>query len=137
MKAFFQFILRSTAAFTATVIVGLFSFFAFELSFWLISLYSIIGGVATYYSIKHITTYRYAKNNGLTRKEYKFIAENLKEAKTKIGRLQRAFLQVRQLGNARENMEIIRTVKKVYANTNASRNVSIKQRDFIISISIR
>lgn len=117
MKAFFQFILRSMAAFTAMVTVWLVSFFAFEQAFLFASLYSIIGAAGTYYSLKGITSYRYAKDNGLTRKEYKFISNNLKEAKAKISRLQRALLDVRQFGNARENMEILTTVKKIYSNT--------------------
>lgn len=117
MKAFFQFILRSMAAFTVMVIVWLVSFFAFSQAFLLASLYSIIGAAGTYYSLKGMMAYRYAKDNGLTRKEYKFISDNLKEAKGKIIRLQRALLDVRQFGNARENMQILSTVKKIYANT--------------------
>lgn len=117
MKAFFQFILRSMAAFSVMTVVWLVAFFGFSQAFLLASLYSIIGATATYYSLKGITTYRYAKDNGLTRKEYKFISTNLQEAKGKISRLQRALLDVRQFGNARENMEIITTVKKIYANT--------------------
>lgn len=117
MKAFFQFILRSMAAFTVITVVLLLSFFAFEQTFLLSSLYGLFGGVGTFYSVKQVTSHRNAKDHGLTRKEYKFIAENLKEAKGKISRLQRSLTQVRQFGHARENMEILNTVKKIYANT--------------------
>lgn len=117
MKAFFEFILRSAAAFTVTGIVGLVSFFAFEPGILLSTVYALGGGAGTYFSLKQFQIYRYAKNNGLTRQEYKFIDQNLKEAKTKINRLQRSLLQVRRLGNARENLEILRTVRKIYANT--------------------
>ena len=117
MKAFLQFLARQAAAITATGSICLISVFAFEQNFLLSVVYGLIGGVGTYYSTKQLQVYQDAKKNGLTRKEYKFISENLKEAKKKIIRLQRAFLDVRQLGNARENFEILRTVKRIYANT--------------------
>lgn len=117
MKAFLQFVLRSAAAFTATGSVWLVSFFAFEQVVLWSTVFALAGGTGTYYSVKQIQTYRYAKSNGLTWKEYKFIIENLKDAKVKINRLQRAFVQVRRLGNVRENFEILRTVRKIYANT--------------------
>lgn len=117
MKAFFDFVLRQAAAFTATGVIWLISFFAFTQVILLSTTYAIVGGVVTYYSVKHIQISRYAKRQGLTRKEYKFISENLKEAKAKVIRLQRAFLQVRHFGNAKENFEILRTVKRIYANT--------------------
>lgn len=117
MKAFMQFIVRQTAAFTAMGSVALVSVFAFETALPLAAVYGLAGGVATYYSTKQLQIYRDAKKSGLTRKEYQFITENLKEAKKKIVRLQRAFINVRQLGNARDNFEILRTVKRIYANT--------------------
>lgn len=117
MKAFFQFVFRSATATTFTGIVWLASYFAFQAGELFATLYAIAGGFTTYYSMKFIETSRHAKNNGLTRKEYKFIQDNLKEAKQKIIRLQKALIDVRQLGNARENMELLRTVRRIYANT--------------------
>lgn len=117
MKLFFQFIIRTAAAFTATGIIWLLSFFAFGQVFLFAAFYALVGGVGTYYSLKYFTTYRYAKENGLTRQEYKFISKNLKESKDKIQRLQRALFQVRQFGNMRENREIIATVRRIYMNT--------------------
>lgn len=117
MKAFFQFILRSMAAFTATGATWLISFFAFGQAFLISSAIALLGGAGTYYGMKFVSTHRYAKENGLTRQEYKFIDNNLKEAKDKIRRLQRAVYSVSQLGNARENRELLATVKSIYSNT--------------------
>lgn len=117
MRAFFQFILRSAISFTATGTILLVAIFGFGQAFLLASLYGLIGGVGTYYTLKYINTYQYAKNNGLTRQEYKFISDNLKTANGKIKRLQRALINVRQLGNARENRDILMTVRRIYANT--------------------
>lgn len=74
MKAFLQFVLRSAAAFTATGSVWLVSFFAFEQVVLWSTVFALAGGTGTYYSVKQIQTYRYAKSNGLTWKEYKFIS---------------------------------------------------------------
>jgi 5-bromo-4-chloroindolyl phosphate hydrolysis protein len=93
------------------------SFFAFEQVFLVSSGIALAGGAGTYYGMKYISTHRYAKDNGLTRQEYKFIDNNLKEAREKIRRLQRALFNVSQLGNARENRELLATVKSIYANT--------------------
>ncbi|MHA6251517.1 5-bromo-4-chloroindolyl phosphate hydrolysis family protein [Oceanobacillus sp. CAU 1775] len=117
MRAFLQFIVRSASALTASGTVWLLSFFAFGQAFLFASLYGLIGGVGTYYTVKYISTHRYAKNNGLTMKEYKFISDNLKDASLKIKRLQRALINVRQLGNARENREILMTVRRIQVNT--------------------
>lgn len=117
MKAFFQFILRSAISFTVTGTILLVTLLGFGQAFLIASLYGLIGGVGTYYTLKYINTYQYAKNNGLTRQEYKFISDNLKDANDKIKRLQRALINVRQLGNARENRDILITVRRIYANT--------------------
>ncbi|MCF3944399.1 5-bromo-4-chloroindolyl phosphate hydrolysis family protein [Oceanobacillus alkalisoli] len=117
MKAFFEFVLRQAAAFTATGVIWLISFFAFSQIFLLSTAYALVCGVVTYYAVKHLQISRDAKRHGLTRKEYKFISGNLKEAKAKVIRLQRALVQVRPLGNAKENFEILRTVKRIYTNT--------------------
>lgn len=137
MKAFFDFVLRQAAAFTATGLIWLISYFTFTQVFLLSTTYAIVGGVVTYYSVKHIQISRNAKRQGLTRKEYKFISENLKEAKAKVIRLQRAFFQVRQFGNVKENFEILRTVKRIYANTQQEPWRFLRRKLFIINILIR
>ncbi|WP_373894229.1 5-bromo-4-chloroindolyl phosphate hydrolysis family protein [Virgibacillus natechei] len=117
MKGFFQFIVRSVSATSATALTWLISFFAFEQTIWLAGLYAILGGGVVYISMKQVTDFRHRKQNGLNRREYKFIEQNLKEAKEKITRLNRSLRSVRSLGQARQNFEIMMTVRKIYANT--------------------
>lgn len=117
MKAFLQLIIRHTSALSASAIVWLIAFFTFNQGLALSFGVGLLGGAGTFYSVKQLQIYRNAKENGLTRKEYLFVMDNLKEAKAKIVRLQRALFQVRQLGYAKENFEILRTVKKIYGNT--------------------
>lgn len=117
MKAFFNFIIRSASGFTATGIVWLVSLLAFSQGFLPSVLYGLLGGGLTFYSVKQVQNHLHAKEHGLSRKEFQFISGNLKEAKDKILRLQRAFVQVRGLGNRRENAKILGTAKRIYANT--------------------
>ncbi|RDW20031.1 protein xpaC [Oceanobacillus arenosus] len=109
--------LRGTLACIATVATGLISFFSFGQTFFLSSLFAIIGGVVVFYSAKQLTNFNNLRRVGLTRREYKFIDNNLQEAKDKISRLNRALMNIRSFDQARQNIEIIRTVKKIYSNT--------------------
>ncbi|RDW15717.1 protein xpaC [Oceanobacillus chungangensis] len=109
--------LRGTVAFIATVATWLISFFTFEQTYLLSSLFAIIGGVVVYYSVKQMTKFSYLRRIGLSKREYKFIDNNLQEAKNKISRLNKALLSIRSIDQARQNFEIIRTVKKIYSNT--------------------
>ncbi|MBY7145001.1 5-bromo-4-chloroindolyl phosphate hydrolysis family protein [Virgibacillus sp. NKC19-3] len=117
MKAFLQFIIRSMSASSAAILTWLISFFAFEQTIWLAGLYAIFGGGIVYISIKQMTDFRRRKQNGLSRREYKFIEKNLKEAKEKITRLNRSLRSVRNFAQAKQNFEIMITVRKIYTNT--------------------
>lgn len=117
MKGFFQFMLRLSAASSTAVLTWLLAFFAFSQTFLLSGLYALGGGTVIYISIKQITHIRNLKKYGLSRREYKYIRDNLKEAKDKISRLQKALMKVKTLDHAKQNIEIIRTVRKIYSNT--------------------
>ncbi|MGJ9457899.1 5-bromo-4-chloroindolyl phosphate hydrolysis family protein [Oceanobacillus sp. CF4.6] len=116
MRAVFQFMIQSMTGFLGTVSTGLVSFFAFGQTILLSSLFAIAGGVVVYLTSKQILDYRFVKVNGLTRREYKFIENNLKEAKHKISRLQKSLFRVRSMQHAKQNLEIARTAQKIYAN---------------------
>lgn len=81
------------------------------------SLYSLLGGGITYVAVKELQNFQIIRKNGLSRREYRFIRKNLKEAKHKISRLRRALYRVRSLSQAKQNLEIYQTVRKIYANT--------------------
>ncbi|PWA12021.1 protein xpaC [Pueribacillus theae] len=117
MKALLQFILRSVAAFFSAGIVWPVSFFAFHQSFLLASFYALLGGGVVYFSLKQIEHFQHLRKNGLTRREYKFIEENLKEAKQKIVRLRKSMTSVRGISHIKQNFNMIRTVQKIYSNT--------------------
>ncbi len=71
----------------------------------------------TFYTVKGITTYRFLKKHGLTRKEYKFIRENLEEAQAKLKRLNKALFSIHSLPQLKQTIEITRLTRKIYKIT--------------------
>ncbi len=114
LKTFLFFMLRTFTAGFAMVMIWLISFFGFDQSFLWSSVFGLIGGTAVYYGMKVGTQSQCLRRNGLTRKEYKLVEENLKEAKQKIHRLQKAFIQIQNLTNAKRNFETLRVIYKIY-----------------------
>lgn len=57
------------------------------------------------------------KENQLTRREYAYIKQNLREAKLKIARLRKALFAVKNIQTIKQNLEILRIVRKIYSIT--------------------
>lgn len=117
LRTFVLFIIQSISSFTMMIAIWLLSFLALEQTFLLSSVYALISGGLTFLTVGGVSNRRFVKKNGLTHKEYKYIEKNLKEAKEKILRLQRALVNVRSIKHAKRNIEMIRTVRKIYSNT--------------------
>jgi 5-bromo-4-chloroindolyl phosphate hydrolysis protein len=117
MRHFFEFILRSAAGVSTTVLVWLTSFFAFDQTVLASLLIGFLGGTGVYLLLGWILNKQYLKENGITRREYKYIRTNLKEAKEKINRLQKAVLRIRNFPDMKQNYEVIKLVNKIYSTT--------------------
>ncbi len=117
LRTFVLFIIQSISSFAMMIGIWLLSFLALEQTFLLSTVYAFISGGLTFLTVKGVSNRRFVKKNGLTRREYKYIERNLKEAKDKISRLQRALMNVRSIQHAKRNIEMIRTVRKIYSNT--------------------
>src|SRR5690606_1607082 len=90
MNSFLVFLLRAAISIPIGGLIWLISFYAFDLS--LLSSFgtSFLGTALSFWLIKEILLYRFLKEQGLSRREYKYIEKNLKEAKEKLRRLNRA-----------------------------------------------
>ena len=117
MRHFFEFILRSAAGVSTTILVWLISFFAFDQTVLVSLLIGFLGGTGVYLLLGWILNKQYLKENGITRREYKYIRTNLKEAKEKINRLQKAVLRIRNFPDMKQNYEVIKLVNKIYSTT--------------------
>ena len=117
MRQFFEFILRSAAGVSTTILVWLISFFSFDQTVLASLLIGFLGGTGVYLLLGWILNKQYLKENGITRREYKYIRNNLKEAKEKINRLQKAVLRIRNFPDMKQNYEVIKLVNKIYSTT--------------------
>jgi 5-bromo-4-chloroindolyl phosphate hydrolysis protein len=118
MNTFLHFMIRSVLAVsigTASFIVYLLSF---DFGFPLTLLFSTATGIVSFLSIKGIQRSLWLNKKGLTRKEYRYISKNLKEAKEKIKRLQKQQLKVRSLGAFKQILEINRLSRRIFQLVN-------------------
>lgn len=117
MRAFLHFLTRSASAVFGTGVVWLMTFLTFGQTFMISSALALLGGGVTYLTVREWQHFQILRKNDLSRKEYRYIRRNLKEAKPKINRLRRAFLRVRNVSQVKQNFNIYKTVRKIYANT--------------------
>lgn len=112
-----SFVLRTFIAIPTAGLVWLISFFGFDQALLLSTAFALAGGFIVYVSAKGIMKHRFIKSQGLSRKEYKYIEQNLDEANKKIKRLNKALFSVRQISTLKQNRDILRISRKIYRIT--------------------
>lgn len=117
MYPFFAFLIRTSIAVPTAFLIWLISFFGFEQTFALSTVFALLGGGVTYITVKEMMNYRFLKKHGLTRKEYKFIKKNLEEARDKLKRLNKALFSVHSLPYLKQTFEAARLTRKIYQIT--------------------
>ncbi|MDZ5471897.1 5-bromo-4-chloroindolyl phosphate hydrolysis family protein [Bacillus sp. 31A1R] len=117
MNPFISLIVFLFAALPASTGAWLISFFGFDQTFWMSSGIALGTAFISYISIKGLIKRSYLKKHQLTSKEYAYIKKNLKEAKSKIGRLQKALIASRSIPSFKQNVDILRVTRKIYSIT--------------------
>jgi len=117
LNSFLLFLIRTGVALPTGILTWFVSMFAFNQGFFLSVIYAVGLGTAAYFLADGISSHRFLKKHALTRKEYKFIQKQLKEANSKISRLNRAMLQIRHLPSIKKRIDFIRVTKKIYRLT--------------------
>jgi 5-bromo-4-chloroindolyl phosphate hydrolysis protein len=117
MNRFLSLFLQGLISVNTTVITWLISFFAFDQTFWVSSGLSIVGGIVMYGISSYAMKAQFIKKNGITRKEYRYIKENLDEAKQKIFRLNKALVSIRHIPSWKQRIDLVRMTRKIYAIT--------------------
>lgn len=117
MNPFIIFFVRFFTAIPAMVIVWLISYFGFNCSFFVSTIFSLAGGFLVSWGSSFFMQHRFIKKNHLTRKEYRYIKDNLDEAGQKISRLQKALLSVHSIQSLKDRVEFIKVVRKIYRLT--------------------
>ncbi|NPC94920.1 protein xpaC [Bacillus sp. WMMC1349] len=114
MKRFFLILLLLLAANSISVLLWLTCFIVFDQTFLLSSVYAAATWMLVYFGGKWCRTFLLRKENKLTRRDYRYIKQNLKEAKGKIARLRKLIFSVKSLQTLKQNFEIYRMVRKIY-----------------------
>ncbi|GLY11143.1 5-bromo-4-chloroindolyl phosphate hydrolysis family protein [Bacillus badius] len=115
MKNPMLFILRAMIAIPAAVIGSLLFMNQLGLSPFPAAGLAVIAGAGIYFGLGKYADARLYKKYGLTRKEYNFILENMKEAKQKLGRLKSVFVRVRSLSSLKQLIELNRLVRRIFS----------------------
>lgn len=117
MNQFLAFLFRILVTIPTSLSIWLLSFFAFDQTFWLSGAIGLGGGMVVFWLLGMIFRSRYLKKHQLSRKEYRYIKENLDEAKHKIARLHKALMSIRHLPTLKQRMDFVRVTRKIYRLT--------------------
>lgn len=117
MNMFLTFLIRTLITIPTAVAVWLFSYFAFDQTFWLSGAIGLGGGILVYIFSGMRLKARFLKKHQLKRKEYQYIKKNLAEAKQKIARLHKALLSIRHFPSLKQRVEFVRVTRKIYRLT--------------------
>ncbi|MFC7373467.1 5-bromo-4-chloroindolyl phosphate hydrolysis family protein [Fictibacillus iocasae] len=117
MNGFLAFIIRASLAGPSAVTVWLLSFFAFDQTFLLSSAIATGGGVLTYTGASAVMKHRFLKKHHLSRSEHVYIQKNLREARSKIFRLQKALFSIKDIWSLKRRIELMRVVRKIHSLT--------------------
>ncbi|KAB7706246.1 protein xpaC [Bacillus aerolatus] len=115
MKNPLLFILHALITVPVAVLSGLLLVNQFALSPLLASAGAVAAGAVVYFGLGKYADARLYKKYGLTRKEYNFIFENMKEAKKKLSRLQSVFVRVRSISSLKQMIELNRLVRRIFS----------------------
>ncbi|MFJ5623145.1 5-bromo-4-chloroindolyl phosphate hydrolysis family protein [Peribacillus loiseleuriae] len=81
------------------------------------TIWAVLGGVLAFGASSIYMTARFLKKHGLSRKEYRYIKGNVKEAKSKVFRACKALLSIRHIPSLKERIELVRMIRKIYSLT--------------------
>lgn len=133
MNRFFAILIQFFIAIPAAFVIWVICFFAFHVAFFLSLLGSIIGGGILYGMMSVYFNHSFVKKHGLTWKEYRYIKENLVEAKKKISRVNKVLLTIRHISSLKQRIELMRLLKKIYQLTKQEPNRFYKAEPFYFS----
>ncbi|MCA1024699.1 5-bromo-4-chloroindolyl phosphate hydrolysis family protein [Cytobacillus kochii] len=114
MNPFYVFFLRILITVPVSVLTWLISYFFMNYGFWMSGLIGAGVGVFTYWLSGIIIVHRWLKSKGLKRKEFRFIQDNLDDARIKMSRLHRALMAIRHWPSGRQRKDFIKVTKRIY-----------------------
>lgn len=113
MNKFLLRFMQTGAALPFSAFTWLLTYAGFDQTFWMSSLYGLIGGGVMFLGVGYFLQRRVLEKNRLTKKEYKYIQRNLKEANVKISRVQKSLFSIRHIRSLKQRIELVRLVKNI------------------------
>lgn len=114
MMRFDHFVLGVFAAAPIAFLTWLGLFFGVMQPFWVSVGLALSVGALCFGGVYGYAFHTFLKRHRLTRREYIYVRKNLKEAKDKIRRLHKAFVNVRSINAFRQMFTVHRLVKRIY-----------------------
>lgn len=134
MNPILAFFIKGCIVIPVMFVIWLISYFGFlQGEFWLSGAISLAGGVLTYWITAIFLNHHFLKKHGLTRKEYRYIRENLREAKGKVIRLHKSLLSIRHIPSIKQRIELIKVSKKIYSLTKKEPKRFFQAEEFYFS----
>lgn len=113
MNKFLLRFMQTGSAIPFSAFIWLLTYAGFDQTFWMSSLYGVIGGGVMFFGVGYYLERRVLEKNRLTKKEYKYIQRNLKEANMKIKKVQKSLFSIRHIRSLKQRMELLRLVKNI------------------------
>jgi len=127
------FILRFMVAGLGGTIIGFLSFFTYRQGLWESAGIGLLSGIALYFLLKVFMIYQIRKKGRLTRGEYRLVKENIRKAEEKVRRWQKSLFKVSNLLNLRQNIEMLRVVRRILSITKKEPHRFFLAEDFYYS----
>lgn len=103
----------SIVAVPVSIVTGLISMLALDIQLFYDVLIGAGGFFAAYLPTQSVSLNRQLKEYGLTKSEYRYIQNQMKEAKEKLNRLRQSYYNIRTLKDAKLIFDINRIVKSI------------------------
>ncbi|CAM3955923.1 5-bromo-4-chloroindolyl phosphate hydrolysis family protein [Mesobacillus thioparans] len=113
MNKFLLRFMQTGSAIPFSAFIWLLAYAGFDQTFWMSSLYGVIGGGVMFFGVGYYLERRVLEKNRLTKKEYKYIQRNLREANVKIKKVQKSLFSIRHIRSLKQRMELLRLVKNI------------------------
>ncbi|MED4229200.1 5-bromo-4-chloroindolyl phosphate hydrolysis family protein [Neobacillus cucumis] len=133
MNPIVAFLIRSFVAVPVTVITWLICYIPLDYTFWGATFIAILSGVLSHVILSLFQNISYLKKHQLSRKEYRYIKKNLKEAKQKIRRLNKSIFHIRDIHTVKQRIDINRITKKIHKMTMKEPKRFYKAEEFYFS----
>ena len=117
VNSFLMFLVRTGISFPVGALTWLISYVAFDQYFILSVVYGVVATGVSYVISDGVIKHQLIARQGLSRKEYKIIQTQLKEANEKIGRLNRHVFSIRHFPSFKQRIDLMRVTKKIYRLT--------------------